>query len=144
MRKKPIKIKHPKLTTLKQFQARFPNDDVCLDHVMRVRYGQRLVCSNCQAQGRFYRVKARRCFECEHCGYQVYPTAGTPFENTRTPLTDWFFVMFLFTASRNGVAAKEVQRQIGVTYKTAWRMCNLIRKYMAYVDGDFPVGGPGK
>ena len=52
--------------------------------------------------------------------------------------------MFLFCASRNGVAAKEVQRQLGVTYKTAWRMCNLIRKYMGYVDGDFPLGGPGK
>jgi len=42
------------------------------------------------------------------------------------------------------VAAKEVQRQLGVTYKTAWRMCNLIRKYMGYVDGDYPIGGPGK
>ena len=52
--------------------------------------------------------------------------------------------MFLFCASRNGVAAKEVQRQLGVTYKTAWRMCNLIRKYMGYVDGDYPLGGPGK
>ena len=52
--------------------------------------------------------------------------------------------MFLFCASRNGVAAKEVERQLGVTYKTAWRMCNLIRKYMGYVDGDYPIGGPGK
>jgi transposase-like protein len=130
-----------KPTTLKQFQKRFPNDDVCLEHLMRVRYGKRLVCSNCQAEGTFYRVKARRCFECEHCGYQVYPTAGTPFENTRTPLTDWFFVMFLFTSSRNGVAAKEVERQIGVTYKTAWRMCRLIREHMGKVDGDRPLGG---
>jgi transposase len=89
-------------------------------------------------------VTGRRCFECEHCGYQVYPTAGTPFEKTRTSLRDWFFVMFLFCTTRNGVAAKEVQRQLGVTYKTAWRMCNLIRKYMGYVDGDFPIGGLGK
>ena len=59
-------------------------------------------------------------------------------------MRDWFFVMFLFSSSRNGVAAKEVQRQLSVTYKTAWRMCNLIRKYMGYVDGDFPLGGPGK
>ena len=52
--------------------------------------------------------------------------------------------MFLFCTTRNGVAAKEVQRQLGVTYKTAWRMCRLIRLYMGYVDGDNPVGGPGK
>lgn len=50
--------------------------------------------------------------------------------------------MFLFTASRNGVSAKEVQRTIGVTYKTAWRMCRLIREYMGYVDGDDALGGP--
>jgi transposase len=133
-----------KPTTIKQFQKRFPDDDVCLDHLMRTRYGQKLVCYGCQTKARFYRVKARRCFECERCGHQVYPTAGTPFERTRTPLTDWFFVMFLFTASRNGVAAKEVQRQIGVTYKTAWRMCHMIRTYMGKVDGDRPLGGIGK
>jgi transposase len=133
-----------KLMTLKQFQKRFPNDDVCLEHLMRVRYGDRHNCQSCHRSAHFYRVAARRCFECEHCGYQVYPTAGTPFENTRTPLTDWFFVMFLFTASRNGVAAKEVQRQIGVTYKTAWRMCHLIRDYMGKVDGDRPLGGIGR
>jgi hypothetical protein len=86
-------------------------------------------------------VKARRSYECEHCGYQVYPTAGTPFEKTRTSLRDWFFVMFLFTTTRNGVAAKRVQREIGVTYKTAWRMCKLIRQYMGYVDGDDAIGG---
>src|SRR5262249_50259588 len=91
----------------------------------------------------YYRVKKRHSFECEHCGYQVYPTAGTPFESTRTPLRDWFYVMFLFCASRNGVAAKEVQRQLGVTYKTAWRMGRLIREYMGYVDGDYPLGGDG-
>ncbi len=111
---------------------------------MRVRYGQRLVCFGCRRQARFYRVKARRCFECEHCGHQVYPTAGTPFENTRTPLTDWCFVMSLCAASRNGVAAKEVQRQIGVTYKTAWRMCRLIRSFTGKVDGDRLLVGIGK
>lgn len=108
---------------------------------MRVRYGHRFHCSKCGAEARYYRVKKRRCFECEHCGYQVYPTQGTPFERTRTPLKDWFFVMFLFCSTRNGVAAKEVQRQLGVTYKTAWRMCHLIRQYMGYVDGDAPLGG---
>ena len=92
---------------------------------------------------KFYRVKARRSYACEWCGAQVYPTAGTPFERTRTSLRDWFHVMFLFTTSRNGVAAKEVERQIGVTYKTAWRMCHEIRKYMAEVDGTFPIGGAG-
>lgn len=130
--------------TIRDFQARFPDEDTCLNHLMRTRYGERLACFQCQKGATYYRVKGRRSFVCEHCGYQVYPMAGTPFESTRTPLRDWFYVMFLFSASRNGVAAKEVQRQLGVTYKTAWRMCRLIREYMGYVDGDFPLGGPGK
>lgn len=130
--------------TIKEFNERFPNEDACLTHLMRTRFGERLTCFKCQKQATYYRVSTRKSFVCEHCGYQVYPMAGTPFESTRTPLRDWFFVMFLFCTTRNGVAAKEVQRQLGVTYKTAWRMCNLIRKYMGYVDGDFPIGGPGK
>jgi transposase len=132
-----------KPTTLKEFERRFPTEDSCLDHLMRTRFGERFTCFKCLKEARYYRVKSRRCYECERCGYQVYPTAGTPFEKTRTSLRDWFFVMFLFTASRNGVAAKEVQRQIGVTYKTAWRMCREIRKYMGYVDGDHTLGGEG-
>jgi transposase len=136
MAQKPSKIR--------EFQKRFPDEDACLAHLMRNRFGERLICFKCQKEATYYRVSTRRCFACEHCGYQVYPTAGTPFEKTRTSLRDWFYVMFLFCETRNGVAAKEVQRQLGVTYKTAWRMCHLIRLYMGYVDGDFPIGGPGK
>jgi hypothetical protein len=143
-RKRQARPKGPKGPNIRAFQKRFPDEETCLSHLMRVRFGERLTCFKCQKQATYYRVKARRSFECEHCGYQVYPTAGTPFESTRTPLRDWFYVMFLFTASRNGVAAKEVERQIGVTYKTAWRMCRLIRAYMGYVDGDYPIGGRGK
>jgi transposase len=118
----------------------FPTDDACLEDLVRVRYGVRDPC-RCNRESTYHRVVGRRCYECASCGFQVYPTAGTPFEATRTGLRDWLFVMFLFCASRNGVAAKEVQRQLGVTYKTAWRMCRLIREHMAMADGDFPLGG---
>jgi transposase-like protein len=110
---------------------------------MRVRYGDRHDCQGCGKSAHYYRVNNRRSYACEYCGYQVYPTAGTPFDRTRTPLRDWFHVMFLFVTTRNGVAAKEVERQLGVTYKTAWRMCHEIRKYMAAVDGCEPIGGLG-
>ena len=137
------KTRTPKGPTLRQFQARFPTEDSCLEHLKLVRYGAKHTCAKCEREARYYRVKARRSYECEHCGYQVYPTAGTPFHGTRTSLRDWFYVMFLFTSTRNGVAAKRVQREIGVTYKTAWRMCHQIREYMASLDSDDPLGGPG-
>lgn len=132
-----------KAPTLRQFQDRFPTEESCLDHLMRVRYGETLTCAKCEREARYYRVKARRSYACEYCGHQVYPTAGTPFDRTRTPLRDWFYVMFMFCTTRNGVAAKEVERQLGVTYKTAWRMCHEIRKYMGSLDSDDPLGGCG-
>ncbi len=134
--------KTPKPPTVKEFMKRFPDDDSCLEHMLRTRWGAHWNCDKCNRDARYYRVKGRRCYECEHCGFQVYPTAGTPFQATRTSLRAWFYVMYLFCASRNGVSAKEVQRQIGVTYKTAWRMCHHIRLYMGQVDGDAPMGGP--
>src|SRR4051794_33214227 len=133
-----------KLPTLRQFQADFPTEEVCLDHLMENRFGMQHECGSCARLAKFYRVKARRSYACEWCGFQVFPTSGTPFDRTRTSLRDWFYVMFLFTTTRNGVAAKRVERELGVTYKTAWRMCHEIRKYMARLDGDYPLGGPGE
>lgn len=132
-----------KMPTILDFQDQFPTDEACMEHIKCSRYGDRHDCEKCGRDSQFYRVKARTCYACEHCGHQIYPMAGTPFESTRTKLRLWFFVMFLFCASRNGVSAKEVQRQTGVTYKTAWRMCNKIREYMGYVDGDPRLGGRG-
>jgi transposase len=132
-----------KAPTLRQFQDRFPTEDSCLDHLFQVRYGSDFECPGCGRPAKFSRVKARRSYQCQWCAHQVYPTAGTPFDRTRTPLRDWFYVMFQFCTTRNGVAAKRVERDLGVTYKTAWRMCHEIRKYMAALDSDDPLGGPG-
>jgi len=133
-----------KAPTLRQFMDAFPTEEACLDHLMRTRYGERHDCAKCGKNAHFYRIAERRSYSCEYCGHQVYPTAGTPFDRTRTSLRDWFFVMFQFAASRNGVAAKEVERQLGVTYKTAWRMCHMIREYIGSLDSDDPLGGVGE
>lgn len=130
-----------KAPTLRQFLDQFPTEEACLDHLMRTRFGIVHECGSCAREAKFYRVKARRSYACEWCGYQVFPTSGTPFDRTRTPLRDWFFVMFQFCTTRNGVAAKEVERQLGVTYKTAWRMCHQIREYMGALDSDDPLAG---
>ena len=128
--------------TVQQFFAEFPDDDACLAHLFKVRYGDELVCPKCGQIGKFHRLSKMPAYTC-NCGHHVHPMVDTPFHRSRTPLQKWFFAMFLFTTTRNGVAAKEIQRQMGVTYKTAWRMAHLIRKYMGWVDGDAPLGGPG-
>lgn len=127
--------------TIQDFFRKFPTDDHCLDHLMATRYGERLECPKCGKEGRFARLKKLPAYSCPSCGHHIHPMAGTPFERSRTPLQKWFYAMYLFTTTRNGVSAKEIQRQLGVTYKTAWRIGHEIRKYMGYVDGDAPLGG---
>lgn len=114
----------------KEFDTDFPDDAACLEFIFWNRWpdGGKCECgkSNC-----FYRVEARRCYSCSFCGFQLHPTAGTIFHKSETSLKSWFFAIFLMSQSRNGVAAKEIQRQVGVTYKTAHRMGHKIRNLMA-------------
>lgn len=130
--------------TITQFFKQFPNDEACLSHLFEIRFGQGFECPSCERATKWFRIKAERAYSCQFCGHHLHPTVGTPFEQTRTPLQMWFYAIFLFTTTRNGVAAKELQRQLGVTYKTAWRMAHMIREHMADVDGDEPLGGPFK
>ncbi len=128
--------------TIKDFRAEYPSDSACLDKIMAMRYGgTEFACPACKRPSRFHRIAKRRAYACQHCGHHVYPCVGTPFEKSRTPLSDWFFAMYLFTSTRHGVAAKEVQRQLGCTYKTAWRMCHELRKLMAQADTHDPLSG---
>jgi transposase len=128
--------------TTTQFFRQFPDDETCLRHLFDARFGQGFTCPSCERPANWYRIKAERAFSCQWCGYHLHPTVGTPFEQTRTPLQLWFYAVHLFTTTRHGVSAKELQRQLGVTYKTAWRMAGLIRQHMADVDGDDVLGGP--
>jgi len=130
--------------TIAQFFRRFPDDETCLNHLFEVRFGQGFECPKCQKASKWFRIKAERAYSCQWCGHHLHPTVGTPFEKTRTPLQLWFYAIYLFTTTRNGVAAKELERQLGVTYKTAWRMADKIREHMADVDGERPIGGIGK
>lgn len=129
--------------TISQFFKRFPNEETCLNHLFEVRFGQGFECPKCERASKWFRIKAERAYSCQWCGHHLHPTVGTPFEKTRTSLQLWFYAIFLFTTTRNGVAAKELERQLGVTYKTAWRMADLIRKHMGDVDGDNLLGGVG-
>jgi transposase len=116
--------------TFNQFQETYPDDDACLQKLFDMRFGQVEYCPGCAAQTTFHRVKKRKCYECKHCGHQLYPCAGTPFEKTRTSLKTWFHAMYMMTATRNGVSALEIQRTFGMTYKCAWRLAHQLRKLM--------------
>ena len=125
----------PRKLTVREFFKRFPDEATCLEHVMDVRFGLRHTCHKCGVvDATFHRLENRKAYCCAHCGDHLYPCAGTIFEDSRTPLQVWFYAIYLFTVSRNGVAATELQRALGVTYKCAWRMARQIRSLMEKAD----------
>ena len=127
--------------TIQDFFKQFPDDDACLHHLMIQNYGETINCPKCGKHGKFHRIRRHPAYECAWCGYEIYPMADTIFHRSRTSLQKWFYAIYLFTTSRHGVAAAELQRQLSVTYKCAWRMAHLIRQHMAEADGETPLGG---
>lgn len=121
--------------SVREFFAEFKDDDACLNRIMEVRYGFRHVCRACGKDATFHRMQGRRAFSCANCGDHLYPCAGTIFEDSRTSLQVWFYAIYLFVATRHGVSGKELQRTLGVTYKTAWRIGHQIRELMTKADG---------
>ena len=121
--------------TVRDFFNRFPDDDVCLAHIIKVRYGLRHECRKCHKEATFHKLAKRKAYSCSHCGDHVYPCAGTIFEDSRTSLQVWFYAIFLFVTTRHGVSGKELQRQLGITYKCAWRMAKQIRELMGKANG---------
>lgn len=119
--------------TFKQFEAQYPDEDACLESIWKNRYATLIECPNKKCMkpvtcdSGYHRVEGRKCYECQWCGYQIHPLAETIFHKSETSLKSWFYAIFLFSNSKNGVSGKELQRQLGVTYKTAWRMAKQIR-----------------
>ena len=122
--------------SVREFFQRFPDDDACIAHIMQVRFGgTRFECSACKKEASHHKLASRRTFVCANCGHHVNPTAGTILHDTRTPLVSWFYAMYLFCTTRHGVSGKELQRQLGVTYKTAYRIGQQIRDLTSKAQG---------
>ena len=129
--------------TFKQFQAEYPNDERCLAKPLwrSSTAGPKLPAQPAALKTpNFHLMQKRKAYACQECGHHIYPCAGTIFHKSRTPLTKWFLAMYLMTSTRSGVAAKELERALGVTYKCAWRMAHELRKLMASADYSGPLG----
>lgn len=125
--------------TLDTLNKEFPTDNACLDYIFQKRYGHLEFCPKCAAETKFYKLKTRKIYKCKHCGFELYPLANTIFHKSETPLTKWFFAIYLFSNGKNGTSAKELERHLGVTYKCAWRMAKQIR-LMLQENGDMLSG----
>lgn len=122
--------------TLRHFMNEFPDDAACLEWLKNRRWADGIYCEKCGRVTKHHLVISRKSYSCQECGHHVHPTANTIFHKSSTSLTQWFYAVFLMASTRCGISAKQVERELGVTYKTAWRMCKLIRERL--IDGGSP------
>jgi len=144
-RNEPKRAKSSESTySLMEFTREFPDDKACLEWLWRTRFapdGHTAHCPSCDKDRRCHRVNGRPAYDCDTCGHHLHPTAGTIFHKSSTSLHLWFFAMYIMASTRCGVSAKQLERELGVTYKTAWRMFNLIRNEVMADDTEGPLSG---
>src|SRR4030042_3438070 len=116
--------------SINDFNNQFPNEDACLEWLKNYRYPDGITCKSCGRVTSHSKLSKLPVYSCNRCGAHAHPMVGTVFEGSRTPLKQWFYAMFLISATRCGISAKQLQRELGVTYKTAWRMFDQIRSLM--------------
>jgi transposase len=112
-----------------EFDKMFPDDAACLDWLLEHRYPEGVFCPKCQKVTKHYREAKRPSYSCR-CGSRVHPMQGTIFQDSATSLRLWFLAIFLMATTRCGISAKQLEREIGVTYKCAWRIFHKIRSML--------------
>ena len=130
-----------KTLSLLQFQKKFGTEKACQKQLFRLRWPEGFKCPRCgQAEAYFH--SKRRLYQCKSCGYQASLTAGTVFHKTRTPLTKWFWLIWLMGRQKSGISMLSMQRMLEIkTYKTVWTMGHKIRKALADRDANYKLAG---
>jgi transposase len=115
----------------------FPDDAACMDYLVTKLYPNGIFCPKCNKVTKHHRITKRPAYACQFCGHQEHPMKGTIFEGSSTSLKLWFEAIYLMASTRCGISAKQLEREIGVTYPTAWRMFNKIRSLLPQGDDFF-------
>ncbi|MDO8589899.1 MAG: IS1595 family transposase [bacterium] len=108
---------------IQSLKKQFPNEETCVEFIFDTLHSR-----DCSCGGKYSLIKGRRQLQCSKCRFQIAPTASTIFHKSPTPINLWFYAILMFSNAKSGVSAKELSRQLEVTYKCAWRMLNLIKQ----------------
>src|SRR5438874_1498033 len=123
---------------LSELEANFSTEDACRAYLARLRWPTGFRCAHC-GSGKAWPV--RSLLECASCGCQTSVTAGTIFQDTRTPLSVWFRAMWWMTTQKNGASALGLQRVLGLkSYETAWTWLHKLRRAMVRPGRDLLTG----
>ncbi len=120
------KVKPDAAAEERRFLQEFPTDRACLDYLLRLRFGTQIQCSKCGGTAKFHKIRQATAYSCQWCGYHLHPMAQTRFAHSRVGLRVWFHAVFLYSSGGNDFSACELQRFLGLGYKTAWRIRNIV------------------
>ena len=126
--------------TLVEFNEKYGTEAQCAQHLYDTRWPEGFVCPRC-FHNEHFDVKSRELYQCKSCKYQASVTAGTIMDKTRTPLKKWFLAFYLMSQDKRGISALSLKGKIGVSYNTAWTMCQKIRHVMGERDKSYQLGG---
>jgi transposase-like protein len=113
-------------------------------HIEASRWADGVTCPHCGSD-RIRRMGGKTqagMFLCNDCRDKFTVRTGTVMERSHVPLHKWLLATHLMAASKKGMSAKQMERMLGVTYKTAWFLCHRIREAMDGATGNGPLGGP--
>ena len=115
--------------SLKEFREKFSSDQACWEYLWQCRWPEGYRCPNCFCAETWW-IRSRHVYECRHCGLQAYPTGGTIMHGSHLPIQEWFWATYLVSTHTPGLSAKQLQRQIGCSYKSAWFVLHRLRLSM--------------
>ncbi len=132
--------KIPKRMSLIEFNDMYGSEELCKQDLWERRHEIGYECPKCYCN-KGYKIEERYIWQCAGCRHQIYLTAGTVFDNSKLELRKWYLATFLIVSSKSGISAKELQSQIGVTYKTAWYVNRRLREVMRIANDKYKRSG---
>src|SRR5207248_2393281 len=107
-------------------EPRYHDKEAAREYLENLRWPRGPVCPHCGAVDHIYGIQSKSArpglYECGHCHEQFSVTVGAVFEDSKLPLHKWLLAAALMASSKKGVSSKQIERMLGVTYKTAWFM----------------------
>jgi len=123
-----------KINSQAELFQKLGSEDACVEYLIQLKWGGKPSCSNCSSKERVYYIKSRQLFKCSECNKHMSIRKNTLFQNSKLPLRIWFLAIYNLSTEtiNNGYSACKAQRDLGVSYKTAWTMLHKIRETMKF------------
>jgi len=122
------------------FQRQYATVEDCRKKLFEIRFPNGFICPRCGCV-EYYTIPTRNLYQCKGCRHQLSVTAGTVMHRSHLPLLTWFWAIYLVSKDKRGFSAKQLERELGLPYNTAWFLLHRIRSAMSQRDEQYQLAG---